>query len=131
MNAPSTHFSEVQPSSYRWSTVRFRRAKTSKAWTLLGIPANAYPMVAYRLFELKAKLLEKYEKGSFVSVLFEAPPDLAAKLALAFPAPPGCNALRIAQSGDRILAGKAARSAGAIHQATDPSDDVPEFRAGT
>ncbi len=103
-----------------WSTVRFRRAKTAKAWALLGIPNQIYPAVTHRLFELRARFIDKHEDGHFVSLLFEAPPPVVAKLALAFPAPPGCEALSIAEGGDRILSGRAANSAKAHRQALDP-----------
>ncbi|MEB3359825.1 MAG: hypothetical protein VKK04_24075 [Synechococcales bacterium] len=103
-----------------WSTVRFRRAKNSKAWALLGIPRQGYPQVVQRLFEQQAKFLDKYEDEQFVSLLFEAPPILSAKLALTFPAPPGCEALSVAATGDRILAGRAAGAANALRQAVDP-----------
>ena len=106
-------------SSVIWSTVRFRRAKVKKGWVLLGIPMRLYPGVAMRLFDQQAKLIERYQEGGFVSVLFEAPPILSAKLAGVFPAPPGCEALKISASGDRVLSGKAARSANAITQAID------------
>ncbi|MGJ3252613.1 MAG: hypothetical protein ACFE0J_16015 [Elainellaceae cyanobacterium] len=105
-----------------WSTVRFRRAKNAKAWALLGIPSQIYPIVTYRLFELRARFIDKYEDGQFISVLFEAPPALAARLALAFPAPPGCDTLSIAEGGDRILSGRAANSTKARRQALDPID---------
>ncbi|MBD2260461.1 hypothetical protein [Pseudanabaena sp. FACHB-2040] len=104
-----------------WSTIRFRRAKDSKGWALLGIPQQVYPVVALRLFEQQARLLSRHNDGSFTSVLFEAPPPLAAKLACVFPAPPGCEALRIAETGDRILPGKASKAVNAIYQQPDPS----------
>ncbi|MEO1400154.1 MAG: hypothetical protein AAFV72_02755 [Cyanobacteria bacterium J06635_1] len=103
-----------------WSTVRFRRAKDKKGWALLGIPAPLYPTVAFRLFELRGRLISRHEEGGFISVLFEGPPALAARLAQTFPAPPGCEALKVAASGDRILSGKAAKSPRAIAQAFDP-----------
>jgi hypothetical protein len=34
---------EGKPLNSAWSTVRFRRAKTAKAWALLGIPSRVYP----------------------------------------------------------------------------------------
>lgn len=105
-----------------WETVRFRRAKEQKGWALLGIPQQVYPLVALRLFELQAKLINRHEAEGFTNLLFEAPSDVAAKLACAFPAPPGCDALKMAESGDRILSGKAAKSAKAIAQRADPSD---------
>jgi len=104
-----------------WSTIRFRRAKDAKGWALLGIPQSVYPLVALRLFELRARLISRHDDGAFVSVLFEAPPAVAAKLACVFPAPPGCEALKISESGERILSGKAAKSAKAIAQRLDPT----------
>jgi hypothetical protein len=104
-----------------WSTIRFRRAKDSKGWALLGIPQQVYPVVALRLFEQQARLVSRHDDGTFTSLLFEAPPPLAAKLACVFPAPPGCEALRIAETGDRILSGKASKSTRAIYQRPDPS----------
>ncbi|MBD0335795.1 MAG: hypothetical protein ICV62_09915 [Cyanobacteria bacterium Co-bin13] len=103
-----------------WSTIRFRRAKDSKGWALLGIPQQVYPVVALRLFEQQARLMGRHDDGSFTSVLFEAPPTLAAKLACVFPAPPGCEALKIAETGDRILSGKVPKSIKAIYQRPDP-----------
>lgn len=115
---------EMLVNSPNWETVRFRRAKEKKGWALLGIPHQAYPLVALRLFELRAKLINRHEAEGFMNLLFEAPPAVAAKLACVFPAPPGCEALRISESGDRILSGKAAKSAKAISQRADPSDIV-------
>lgn len=122
--ASPTHKPAVVPMSSLWSTVRFRRAKKAKAWTLIGIPSQIYPLVAYRLFELKAQFLEKYEKDSFVSVLFKASPAVVARLALTFPAPPRCDGLRVAQRGDRILTGKAAQSDQVLQQAVAPEDKL-------
>ncbi|MGF1458959.1 MAG: hypothetical protein ACFBSG_08015 [Leptolyngbyaceae cyanobacterium] len=109
-------------SSPIWETVRFRRAKEKKGWALLGIPQQVYPLVALRLFELQAKLINRHEAEGFMNLLFEASPSVAARLACAFPAPPGCDVLKVAESGDRILSGKAAKSAKAIAQRPDPSD---------
>ncbi|NJL87438.1 MAG: hypothetical protein HC886_17990 [Leptolyngbyaceae cyanobacterium SM1_1_3] len=81
-----------------WSTIRFRRAKEKKGWALLGIPSQVYPLVALRLFELQARLIEQHNSAPFISLLFEAPPAVSAKLACAFPAPPGCEALKISES---------------------------------
>ncbi|MEO0490528.1 MAG: hypothetical protein AAF215_21685 [Cyanobacteria bacterium P01_A01_bin.123] len=108
--------------SAAWSTIRFRRAKDKKGWALIGIPTQVYPLVVLRLFEQRARLIERHKTGPFTSVLFEAPPALAAKLACVFPAPPGCEALKVSESGDRILSGKAAKSPKAIAQAVDPSE---------
>lgn len=105
-----------------WQSVRFRRAKEKKGWALLGIPQQVYPLVAFRLFELQAKLISRHEAEGFTNILFEAPPNVAAKLACAFPAPPGCDVLKVAESGDRILSGKAAKSSKAIAQRPDPSE---------
>ena len=105
-----------QPQPDRWSTLRFRRAKDSRGWALLGIPSPLYPLVLRRLFEEKAKFIAKHAEGGFVSLLFEAPPPLAATLALTFPAPPGCDPLVINESGSRILAGQAAKSSKAQYQ---------------
>ena len=105
-----------------WQSVRFRRAKEKKGWALLGIPQQVYPLVAFRLFELQAKLISRHEAEGFTNLLFEAPPNVAAKLACAFPAPPGCDVLKVAESGDRILSGKAAKSPKAIAQRPDPSE---------
>lgn len=113
---------DVSFSSPVWETVRFRRAKEKKGWALLGIPQQVYPLVAVRLFELQAKLINQHEAEGFTNLLFEAPPNVAAKLACAFPAPPGCEVLKVAESGDRILSGKAAKSAKAIAQRPDPSE---------
>jgi hypothetical protein len=104
-----------------WSTIRFRRAKDSKGWALLGIPQQVYPVVALRLFEQQARLLSRHDDGSFTSILFEAPQPLAAKLACVFPAPPGCAALRISAAGDRVLSSKAAKAAGSVCQPLDPA----------
>jgi len=112
----------VSFSSPVWQTVRFRRAKEKKGWALLGVPQQVYPLVAVRLFELQARLINRHEAEGFTNLLFEAPPPVAAKLACAFPAPPGCEVLKVAESGDRILSGKAAKSAKAIAQRPDPSD---------
>ncbi|MEM8805183.1 MAG: hypothetical protein AAGF01_03945 [Cyanobacteria bacterium P01_G01_bin.38] len=120
ISAPSISATSVISTASIWSTVRFRRAKDKKGWALLGIPAPLYPTVAFRLFELRGRLINRHEEGGFVSVLFEGPPALAARLAQAFPAPPGCEALKVAASGDRILSGKAAKSPRAIAQALDP-----------
>ena len=79
-------------------------------------------MVAVRLFELKARLIDQYDANGFMCLLFEAPPTVAAKLAGVFPAPPGCEVLKISEGGDRILSGKAAKSAKAISQRPDPSE---------
>lgn len=105
-----------------WETVRFRRAKEKKGWALLGIPQQVYPLVALRLFELQVKLISRHEAEGFMSLLFEASPHVAAKLACVFPAPPGCEVLKVSESGDRILSGKAAKSAKAIAQRPDPSE---------
>lgn len=115
--APASDSSVVPPA---WSTIRFRRAKDSKGWALLGIPQQVYPVVALRLFEQQARLLSCYDDGSFTSLLFEAPQPLAAKLACVFPAPPGCAALRISATGDRVLGG-AAKAAGSFSQPLDPA----------
>lgn len=122
ISAPSIATVSVSSTVSIWSTVRFRRAKDKKGWALLGIPAQLYPLIAFRLFELRARLLSRHEEGSFVSVLFEGPPALAARLACTFPAPPGCEVLKVAASGERILSGKAAKSPKAIAQAPDPQD---------
>lgn len=113
------HISTCPPA---WSTIRFRRAREKKGWALLGIPHTLYPLVALRLFERQARLISQHQDGPFISLLFEAPPTLAAKLACVFPAPPGCDVLKIAESGDRILSGKAAKSAKALSQRVDPVD---------
>lgn len=110
-----------------WATIRFRRAKDRQGWALLGIPQQVYPLVAVRLFELQARLISRHDEGAFTSLLFEAPPPVAAKLACVFPAPPGCEALSIAETGDRILSGKAAKSAKALSQRPDPT--TSEFAA--
>ena len=117
-----TTTADVSFASPVWETVRFRRAKEKKGWALLGIPQQVYPLVALRLFELQAKLISRHEAEGFTNLLFEASPNVAAKLACAFPAPPGCDVLKVAESGDRILSGKAAKSAKAIAQRPDPSD---------
>ncbi|MGA1602454.1 MAG: hypothetical protein ACO4CG_09220 [Prochlorothrix sp.] len=112
----------IAPKPYRndrWSSLRFRRAKDSRGWALLGIPNPLYPLVIQRLFEEKAKFIAKHADGGFVSLLFEAPPTLAATLALTFPAPPGCAPLVINESGSRILAGQAAKSTRAQYQICD------------
>ncbi len=107
-----------------WESIRFRRAKEKKGWVLLGVPRPVYPVVAVRLFELKAKLVDQYDANGFICLLFEAPPTVAAKLARVFPAPPGCETLKISEGGDRILSGKAAKSAKAISQPLDPSEHL-------
>ncbi|MBE7383988.1 MAG: hypothetical protein F6J95_021545 [Leptolyngbya sp. SIO1E4] len=122
MSSLITTVSEVSFASPVWETVRFRRAKEKKGWALLGVPQQLYPLVALRLFELRAKLISRHEAEGFTSLLFEAPPTVAAKLACVFPAPPGCEGLKVSESGDRILSGKAARSAKAIAQRPDPSE---------
>jgi len=122
MTSLATAAKEVAFSSPAWQTVRFRRAKEKKGWALLGIPQQVYPLVAFRLFELQAKLINYHEAEGFTNLLFEAPPNVAAKLACAFPAPPGCDVLKVSESGDRILSGKAAKSSKAIAQRPDPSD---------
>ncbi|HEY9763735.1 MAG TPA: hypothetical protein V6D07_14480 [Trichocoleus sp.] len=106
-----------------WATIRFRRAKDSKGWALLGIPQEVYPAVAVRLFELQARLVNRYDDGSYTSLLFDAPPPVAAKLACVFPAPPGCETLKISETGDRILSGKLTQSVKGISQQPDPSTD--------
>lgn len=116
---------EVSFASPLWATVRFRRAKEKKGWALLGVPVQTYPLVALRLFELRAKLIGRHEAEGFVNLLFEAPPNVAAKLACVFPAPPGCDLLKVSESGDRILSGKAAKSSKAIAQRPDPDDLEP------
>lgn len=103
----------------RWSTLRFRRAKDVKGWALLGIPIPLYPLVVQRLFEQKARFIAKHRSGSFMSLLFEAPPALAATLAMTFPAPPGCEALAVNEGGSRILSGKASQSSKARFQLVD------------
>ncbi|KKJ00217.1 hypothetical protein PROH_10995 [Prochlorothrix hollandica PCC 9006 = CALU 1027] len=104
-----------------WATLRFRRAQNRKGWVLLGIPTTLYPQVLHRLLEAKAQCMAKHCHGSFVNLLFEAPPTLAVTLALTFPAPPGWDPLVINEGGDRILAGKAATSAPkARSQGVDP-----------
>jgi len=125
MSSLATPVSDMSFSSPAWETVRFRRAKEKKGWALLGIPQRVYPLVALRLFELQVKLISRHEAEGFTNLLFEAPPPVAAKLACVFPAPPGCDVLKISESGDRILSGKAAKSAKAIAQRPDPSD-LPE-----
>lgn len=108
-----------------WETVRFRRARDKKGWALLGIPRPVYPLVALRLFELQARMISRHDGDGFTNVLFEASPPLAAKLAGVFPAPPGCETLKISESGDRILSGKAARAATARSQRPDPVASDP------
>ncbi|HEY9887719.1 MAG TPA: hypothetical protein V6D02_04915 [Candidatus Obscuribacterales bacterium] len=122
MSHLTTTVADVSFTSPVWETVRFRRAKEKKGWALLGIPQQVYPLVALRLFELQAKLISRHEAEGFTNLLFDAPASVAAKLACAFPAPPGCEALRVAETGDRILSGKAAQSAKAIAQRPDPAD---------
>ncbi|MEM9004165.1 MAG: hypothetical protein AAGE59_11655 [Cyanobacteria bacterium P01_F01_bin.86] len=121
MSSLVTTAAEVSFASPLWETVRFRRAKEKKGWALLGIPQQAYPLVAFRLFELRAKLISRHEAEGFTNILFEAPANVAAKLACVFPAPPGCEVLKVSESGDRILSGKAAKSAKAIAQRQDPA----------
>lgn len=118
----ATTVSDISFASPVWETVRFRRAKEKKGWALLGVPQQVYPLVALRLFELQAKLINSHEAEGFTNLLFEASPKVAAKLACAFPAPPGCDVLKVAESGDRILSGKAAKSSKAIAQRSDPSE---------
>ena len=121
MSSLTTTAPEASIVSPLWETIRFRRAKEKKGWALLGIPQAVYPLVALRLFELRVKLINRHEAEGFMNLLFEAPPNVAAKLACVFPAPPGCEVLKVSESGDRILSGKAARSAKAIAQQPDPS----------
>jgi hypothetical protein len=104
-----------------WTTVRFRRAKDIKAWALLGIPVPLYPIVVQRLFERQARFLAKHHRGRYISLLFEAPADLAAVLATTFAAPPGCEVLSVNETGDRVLFGKAAQSGRARRQSKDNS----------
>lgn len=104
-----------------WATIRFRRARDKRGWALLGIPQAVYPLVALRLFELQARLISRHEDGPFISLLFEAPPSVAAKLACVFPAPPGCEALRISEAGDRILPSKGGKSGKGVYQRLDPT----------
>lgn len=106
----------LAPTSSPWATLRFRRSKDVKGWAILGIPQSLYPLVMQPLFERQARFIDKYERGEFVNVLFEAPASLAAQLALAFPAPPGCDPLVVNGGGDRVLYGKAADSARARRQ---------------
>ncbi|WP_008309182.1 hypothetical protein [Leptolyngbya sp. PCC 6406] len=113
---------EVSFASPLWESVRFRRAKDKKGWALLGIPRPVYPLVALRLFELQARMISRHETDDFTSLLFEASPNLAAKLACVFPAPPGCDTLKVSETRDRILSGKAANSAKALSQRPDPAD---------
>lgn len=120
MSSLAVPTAEATFASPTWATVRFRRAKVKKGWALLGIPRQIYPLVALRLFELQAKLINRHEAEGFMNLLFEASPVVAAKLACAFPAPPGCEVLKISESGDRILSGKAAKSTKAIAQRPDP-----------
>lgn len=122
MSNLATPAADVSFASPVWQTVRFRRAKEKKGWALLGIPQQVYPLVALRLFELQARLINRHEAEGFTNLLFEAPPPVAARLACAFPAPPGCEVLKVAESGDRILSGKAAKSSTAIAQRPDPSE---------
>lgn len=107
-----------------WSTLRFRRSKDVKGWALLGIPQCLYSDVMQPLFERQTRFIEKHERGEFVNVLFEAPVALAARLALAFPAPPSCEPLVVNQAGTRLLYGKFARSPKARHQGRE-SDAWP------
>lgn len=86
-----------------WTTLRFRSAKDRQAWVLLGIPQQLYPQVVQPLFEQQVRLWEKHEDGDFIHLLFEAPPAVAAALALAFPAPPHCDPLVVDGVGDRPL----------------------------
>ncbi|NET40198.1 MAG: hypothetical protein F6K19_51075 [Cyanothece sp. SIO1E1] len=122
--ASTAHHSPHSIANAMWSTIRFRRSKDSKGWALVGIPVRIYPLIVMRLFEQRAKFIDKHETGPFISLLFEAPSPLAAKLASVFPAPPGCEALSIAAKGDRILSGKAAQSPKAIRQNLDPMDQM-------
>ncbi len=117
-----TASADVSFASPLWETVRFRRAKEKKGWVLLGVPQQVYPLVALRLFELQAKLINRHEAEGFTNILFEAPPSVSAKLACAFPAPPGCDVLKVSESGDRVLSGKAAKSPKAVAQRPDPSE---------
>ncbi len=107
-----------------WATLRFRRSKDVKGWALLGIPQALYPDVMQPLFERQTRFIEKHGQGEFVNVLFEAPVALAARLALAFPAPPSCEPLVVNQAGNRLLYGKFAQSAKARRQALE-SDAWP------
>ncbi|PSN10129.1 hypothetical protein C7271_26505 [filamentous cyanobacterium CCP5] len=118
-NSPAPASFDFPPA---WASIRFRRARDQKGWALLGIPQQVYPLVALRLFELKVRLISRYDDDGFTSLMFEAPPAVAAKLAQVFPAPPGCEQLKIGAQGDRILSGKAATSAKAISQRPDPTD---------
>jgi len=86
-----------------WAALRFRRSKGSKGWTLLGLTQPLYLEVVLLLFEQQARLLKKDERGEFVNLLFESPEALAVELALAFPAPPGCEQIAINPAGDRLL----------------------------
>ncbi len=102
-----------------WATLRFRRSKDVKGWALLGIPQGLYLDVMQPLFERQTRFIEKHGRGEFVNVLFEAPVALAARLALAFPAPPSCQPLVVNQAGNRLLYGKFAKSAKARPQAQE------------
>lgn len=110
-----------------WATLRFRRSKDVKGWALLGIPQVLYPGVMQPLFERQARFIEKHDRGGFVNVLFEAPVTLAARLALAFPAPPSCEPLVVNQAGNRLLYGRFAQSAKARPQAQE-SDAWPGLK---
>jgi len=86
-----------------WAPLRFRRSKDLKGWTLLGLAEPLYLEVIQLLFEQQARLLKKDERGEFVNLLFESPEALAVELALAFPAPPGCEQIVINPASDRLL----------------------------
>jgi hypothetical protein len=83
------------------------------------------------LFEQKARFIAKHNGGAFISLLFEAPPALAATLAMAFPAPPGCEALAVNESGNRILSGKAAKSAKARLQEIETIPELATIQTPT
>lgn len=115
------------PSLSPWATLRFRRAKDVRGWALLGIPMPLYPRVMQRLFEQQARFIQRHEQGKFVSILFEAPTSLAARLALTFPAPDGHTVLSTNEAGDRILYGKFANSPRAQHQSEPTGPSVVEL----
>jgi hypothetical protein len=95
-----------------WSAVRFRRATQGSGFVLLGIPVRLVERVCDRLFILGCKLLSEpffSESGHYVALQFSAPAEVAARLALVFPAPAGAEPLVVAASGSRLLSGVAVK----------------------
>ena len=100
--------SSLRSRSVSWAAVRFRRAASvSGGFVLCGVPASLFERVCARLFVLGCEFVACGSSvgSQLVWLCFRCRAEVAARLALLFPAPPGFLPLLVSRG--RVLSGAA------------------------